>query len=1192
MKKLKKIISLGLALSMGLLVYPITEQIQATPTTHSWEVDNIVDDLVWTPMPGTNEGDTRGTWYRGYDSKSDTIQIRSKAKARETQYYYTTSGYTAHSAFSYDKDPESTGGTSIKIPMYNLEDGDAPKPNAPTTVNGDGVYAYGTGEDSTNEWGTVEIYWEVDPVTKTNTAEYQLNKDKIIQALIAEGMDMCTLTPSTSGNGLEVYLSGIFSVHKYEWQDDYYTSVDDFIAEGGQGLYDVVYQSIDNSYNIPFEYPNLTDNIVAYFNLETGERIYFEDLGLIDSSSPTQGTLSSSSIGAQLVPSIYIDSTGKRYQLVLGKMAPHKFLPENFDFSYYEVLHKSFVKMGGDQDEIYKNSLTGLARIDLYDDWYSELSQVGDYGEVFFDNSRSVNPIKQPNGLLFGNDNVNIWGSSILGYYVPIDDSSDGVGYSKTTGEPIIEIFKDDSDKVTFPDILTGPDGKLYELDKTNKREDVSAEDDKVQTKTDVDNGDGVMTSTDLPSSDKIVKINDPEDLARAAYDEIDGIDILYYDNYSGDLIKREEVVVSSTGTYSVKDSVEYMGDTYLREQVSFKLDIDPEVDISTTGSPVMGPDDLGIVDASSITIPPENLTDDYIIRVSMEEPLVVNHPSPGSYIIPAQQLTKEFDFVFPEDLFAKVTEVFDPPVDSHEDYEWDCDGHYDSDGKKYYCSGCEKDWYTCYIHRNYTFDKTKFDWSSVEEDILHGGDLFADMGTTTLMDELLAEGDSWEVSVTPKLHFLSHRIGADGFKPVFAQYKSSANSAAKSYLDSVNLDHTYTEGLVGRTYNVTGGSGAISVSLEPGELSEYDGRKGTLKTTHSSYHCDIPDRTDDVFLPIAEFSNEAIEGEVFAEPLIGASPKPVASKVNSSTVSSDLSKITVYSSPSTIDFYPAFEMFAGGKSAWVLGSLERSFMPVDVHEIEIVNKSVAPKVESMWSRDYQDRGRTVMKGGYTYGVQTQTPMEIKVTSYIHVPKAGYTSDATSSIASRKASHTSVVNQIANTANFAIYSNLPEAYQDDYPAAWKKINPYKKSTDNYLKSRMSQPKNIYSNVGSTSTSTLTLSQLDALHGAKTQSVSRLNGQLESVDWYSEEFDGIEVLKMVTTIKVSYDQTAQVNFVRNGGTSYNDLASPVANIPSNKFGITQGLHATNMNIGGTNVTFNLVTSPFLFDVRGTMYDDMQ
>lgn len=1192
MKRFKKFLALGLAAFMltGVLPSNTVSASEPVATTRGFGGDSgNGSDGDWTPVHVSGE---YGTYVRGAESKSEDIFIRSVAKARSSSYYYNTSGVTAHTNKSGVFNPKDSS-AYIEMPFYNYPDSSVPHPSAKTLSSGEAAIFYGTSDDPSklNSWGHSEIYHdrETQPGKVIMTA--RASKEKILQGLIDAGASYSSL--ERGGNEYELYLSMISSVYEYnKWQPRYYTSVDDFKANAGAPLWEVVKDYYKTYFNIPFRMPMTTKNTVSYFDMTTGQRIYFKDIGDINLSQDGKNTLSSA-YGPQLIPKTFTDQNGKKYELYVSQFLPNSELPETASNSVLQPKYINALNVDKTKPEdLYKTSRVfgpQSARLRLGTSWNSE--SMGTYNEKTMAVSRSVEE-----GIIWDNKNVNHYGSTIVAHYRPAGDGNI-VSYDNSTGNPIKKANTAQDGSYTFSEIEQDEKGNMYELVQTSKRENTTVKDDIPKTKEDVMKGEGVTLPTDkYVTEDNKIKLEQGE-IGRGEYKPLNSIPVLYYDDKTGDLVDRDSVSRSKDNKYTVKKNLTYMNKPYKLKQSSYKIDTDAEKDIASTGTPVMGPNDLNVSDTPTVSVSAEHATKDIVIRVSMVQDKgdgLDPESEGGIYTIGSQHLTQSFSYIFKNPLLAEINEVPDPEPYTHV-YSCSgcqCPGHSGTDDKgkptTTYCEGCVCPGdHECTVTQKYDWKQFKFDWSTAMSSILQPSEVFADQGCHTKISPLEGTGD-WDVTVSPSLSFITPRLAVDGPIPKFAKYMSESNKEAIAFLKVHKMGDTVSESLIGEDYSDSGNSRSVSVAAMEGSKLTPHGKEFTLTINHSS--CGTAEVVQKGVKSPDSFTTTPYPGLVVAEPVIKADELPAANKVSKFEVSEDNKKVTIMASPDALNFYPTFKMFAGGYSAWMLGAVERNFVPVDIYQVEVLNTDTPIKVSSTWSRDAMDKGKLVMKGGYSYGVSTKESVKIKVTSYIHVPKEEFVSNGKAIRTERLKAHEKFVNDISKPDNFGIYSNLPEAYQEDYPDVWKIKNPYRKSGDNVTKSRMKDPQNFSSSKGSTTSTPMTLEALDGLFGEVTSSAKRLKDQLQKKDWYEEKFEGFEVIKQETVISCSFGETVQTNFVRNGGTSYNDLAKKVMSIPANKFGITTGIHMKNYKLNGANVTFNLVTKPFLFDVRGMMYDD--
>lgn len=1114
-------------------------------------------DLWFPSEPAVKGEDGNGTWIAQTET---SIFLKSVAKAKTSNYYYNTIGWTIHKKDSGSYDDPAVAEKIQYVPLYtsNMASVTDNGSNQPHIISGSSsklMFYNHDGEGKVVEDDRTTIPGKV-------IQFYKMDKTKFISTLMDKGYDFTEITPNMTHR---FYLSGAARVTRNggsSWTGPF-TSKEAFKDGAGQALWDVVGGSYSMYFDVPLDIRINAYNTVSFYDAKTGKRLEFTNAG--------EGT------HKYTVPETRTIN-GKVYRTISTTNYPWLMAPETSDSAYMETTYEYMIKNGTKPEDMHKHPTIARSRSLVSDKWTTD---PGD--STYWSKTRS-------NGgkLEWNNTSTsNLFGNSTIVFCV--EEGGDVVGYDNTTGKPILEETSSDG-KFTFPQTVDTPTG-AFQLVQTSNKENTTVTADKVTTEETVKKGGDVMGPDDNDVSTK-PEVTVPEGgIGRGEYKPVAGVDVLYYDKATGTLINRE--VRAPQDSQTVKGSITYGGKTYKAVEVSYKLNRDPEVDIEQTKPPVMGSTDINVSAGTTVNLNPGDKDKQHIIRVSCE----VGKPTTGTggdYVIPSQHLTKDFSYKFEESFTEKVDES---SVQVPEPYEHSYISGYTTchhDDKDGHCtSSCheEPEYSDCTVSYEIQWGDNLFDWNDNINSIVSNNLVFAGKGTLTkIKGDWHASGGSFDLSVSPSLDFTSHRKDVDGHVPTFAAYMESQNAAAKSFLKSNGMSNTVTTGLKPTTnYTDAGGDAPANVSVTPGSHTSPHGRKYKLIKRHSSCGADVT-ITEGVAAP-SEYTNKTYEGTVYAEPSIVASPKQTAQKVSDVVGDPSTGKVTIYQSPSEpLKFYPTYKMFAGGKDAWLLGKLERNFMPVDVFDIEILNSGTPLEVKSTWSRDAQDKGRLVMKGGYNYSVNTKEPLKIKVTSYIHVPKANYVENGESIRSSRLQAHTNLVNNLSNASNYKIFSNLPEAYQDSYPAEWKIQNSYKKSGDNVAKSRMKNPVNIRSSVSNGGKTTITLSDIDSKFSGKTQSASRVKDQLETNSWYIEKFDGFEVIKQESTISISFDDTMQTNFIRNGGNNYNDLARAVHNIPSGKFGVTFGINQPGLQVNGNNVNVYMLTKPFLFDVRGSLYDD--
>lgn len=1159
----KKILSYLLAFMLCLTVLPVDVFTQLTyaSTTYGFgstgngsSESGSGSDVSFPSTPAVDGGNGYGTWIT---INGDDIFIKNTAKAKTSNYYYNTIGWTIHKKDSGDYNDPSIAEKIQYVPMYvsdNRASTDG-KGNQPHTISGGSSQLYFYNHDG--EGKVIEPVVENDKVTQL----YKMNLTKFKSTLIDKGYTYMSLPLNTTHR---FYLSGASRVTEdgsKTWRGPY-TSESSFKSGAGSALWDVVKDSYNMYFDIPLDIKMEGYNTVSFYDITTGKRLQFNNAGSGDHKYTVRDSYT---------------INGKNYNTIASVNYPWLSAPETATDAYMESTYISLVKSGAKSESFYNNAGVARARSFYSDKWTNDPGDSTYWSKVHTKGKETVwnNTSKS-----------NLFGNSTIVFVMP--ESADVVGYDNTTGLAVVEgssisgVFK-------FDEIISTDKG-AYKLIQTSTKDNTNLDADKKQTETDVKSGKPVMGPSDNNVSANATVTVPQGGIGRAEYTPVAGVDVLYYDNSTGDLIYREKREPSASQT--VQGSIDFDGDRYKTVEVSYKLGVDPEDDISSTKSPVMTSSDLNRTQGTKIVLNPGDREKQHIIRVSCEKDGKADgNKDGGVYTIPSQHLTYNFSYKFGEPLTSKVDES---SVQLPRDYTHRVFSHYEND--YFYDDNGNLDYTTVpvYVDCDVTYEinwgVNRYDWNDTVKEILDNSLVFAGKGTLTkINNNWHAEGNSFNINVNPSLSFTSHRKDVDGHVPTFAAYMETENARAKNFLKSNDMGSTVSTGLTpGSSYTNKGGDADATVKVSSGSHLSPHGREFVIIENHS--HCGSNEHSKGVASPY-EYSEEPYKGKVIAEPSIVAKPLPEASKVSEVVGNPTDGKVTIYKSPSSaLKFYPTYKMYAGGLDAWLLGKEQRNFVPVDVFEVEVLNSNSPITVDSTWSRDAQDVNRLVMKGGYTYGVKSSEPLKIKVTSHIHVPKLNYVENASSIRSSRLQAHTNLVNSIADTTNYKLFSNLPEAFQTSYPAEWKIQNPYKTSSDNVAKSRMNNPVNIRSSISTGAQTVMSLSALDSKFLNKTQSASRLNGQLETNSWYVEKFDGFEVIKLESTISVSFGETLQTNFIRNGGANYNDLAKAVQNIPAKKFGITFGFKNSALPVNGGTVDLYMLSKPFLFDVRGTLYDD--
>lgn len=750
-----------------------------------------------------------------------------------------------------------------------------------------------------------------------------------------------------------------------------------------------------------------------------------------------------------------------------------------------------------------------------------------------------------------------------------------------------------------FPSTFRTLSNRILSYDGSDSKQDVELNEDILQTRQDVLGGGKVLANgpeqtkrrIKLKSKVRVTEyynrygvldevsayVSHPTEgvpLYRGTYTEQAPITVLYYSENDGDLIYRDTAYPSSK--YSAKSTIKLNSLKYTTKSLSYKQHKDPEVDISKTSNPVMTSRDEGVTEGSNIVIPESVVTHgDYIIRA---ECTLLPEKDEGveqeGYVIPSQKLGEKFSHS------RKLTAEVEPltPIPSYTHTYTTSSGS--GDDITYTTHECTVSW-------SDTYGTHHFDWDNRLEAILSPlNHVFTDLGGLTKINSLTASGGH-EISTDLKLDFFSHRIDVDGVSPVFAAYMEKENKESKTFMKSHSMSDLISTGLVPNGgYNDKGGTVTARVAITPG--TETDQGQPLLRTcSHSG--CGAENTEIEIFVNTSEYTNESSVFNVNAEPSLVATKLPVATDlIKALNKPTDKTQTFINTLQSVIDFYPSYKMTIDGKDAWLLGKEKRGLKSVNVAQITSPIDQVVVDVASTWSRDKQDTGKLVMKGGYQYAVTSNKPAEFKVDTFIVVPKQDWVENSLTVRNDLLKQHETLVNSLRDVKNFKVITNLPEAFNDTYPDEFKIQNPHKRAGDNLVKSRLPQlVPNV--SVSGTTQKVMKIEELDSMF-ADVNNKDRIDKQLESKDWYKEVFDGFEVIKQTTTIKASTPRITATNFLRNGGTGYNDLAKKVQNIPAGIYGAEFSLYQPKAKFMDTELDVLLLTKPSLFNVRGLVYDD--
>lgn len=668
--------------------------------------------------------------------------------------------------------------------------------------------------------------------------------------------------------------------------------------------------------------------------------------------------------------------------------------------------------------------------------------------------------------------------------------------------------------------------------------------------------------------------------LYRAVYQRLEEIPVVYYDEKTAQPIKLESTSASIKTVVATKVK---LGDkVFNTKELSYKVGISRQDDIDSTRLPIMTDTDQGRTPRYVINIP-EDIVEgaNYIIRVACTtDPVKLESTGDlGTHVIPSQYLSKPFHVDIP------LAQHVEEPNDVERTHTYTTTS---ANGKT--------SRHTCnYIDPDFDMKTNYFDWDSTLERMINPKNyLFADLYGLTKVNDMKYTSESADITGEMNLDWTSHRVDVDGVAPVFASFMNQQNTKSLAYLKDHSMSDLANEGLVPNDqYNNKGGDEPVSVAVQEG--SKY-AEHGWYYKKYTRGHGGCGSENgyiNDGYQRSADFTNGIYEGNVKAEPSTVATALPVAEDFNTvkgTQVDQSMTYIAT-NKAGGVNFFPTYKMFVGDNSdAWVLGKEKRTLNAMNVAEIKVLNTTPVVDVESTWSRDKVDTGKLVAKGGYVLNTKSNQPMKIQVTTYTVVPKEGWVDDFANVRKTLLDNHNSIISELKTKTNYNVMTNLPESFNENVNDEWKRTNQYKKSGDAWQKSRVPDLNGLSVTSNNTQSSIISLEDLDSLYPDTINNVQRLKDQLEKNGWYEEKFDGFEVIKQVTTISATFTDTKFVNFIRNGGTNYNDVAVAVRNIPAKVFGIEMGCYKKEVDFFGNKIEVERLTAPFKFNVRGAVYDD--
>jgi len=668
----------------------------------------------------------------------------------------------------------------------------------------------------------------------------------------------------------------------------------------------------------------------------------------------------------------------------------------------------------------------------------------------------------------------------------------------------------------------------------------------------------------------------------RAIYKPIGDIDVVYYSKETGKPLRTEKT--SPMDDIVVSSKVRLDSVVYNTEQISYRVDTTLQEDIDTTSPPVMNSSDLNVTSGFELKIP-QDVVDkgNFIVRVSCTTGAVPLKPLDdlGNFKIPKNYLSKPFNLSIPLSEHVDKT----PDVERSHTYKKG--------------SGKKRTTHTCtYTDPKHNWGTNKFSWDSVLERILSPLNyIFADRYGLTSVNKMDYSSGSEDITGALNLKWTSHRTDVDGVAPVFAKYMAPQNTASLAYLNNHSMKELANVGLVPNVkYNNKGGVEEFHINVMEGweqGINGWEYKKGPQGhggCGRANYMIEQSPKHPKG----ADFSHAVHGGTVTAEPSYTAKPLAVAGAFGKVEGEFKNSNFTYFNTNTNkgIKFYPTYAMKTGDEStAWVLGKEQRTLNAIQVAEMKILNTKPVVDVQTTWSRDKVDNGKLSMKSGYVLNSKTNEPMKLQLTTYTVVPKDGWVENSAAIRKELLDDHDEMVNQLKINTNYNIMTNVPESFNTNVRDIWKKTNPYRKSGDNILKSRVPAPVGLSVTSVKEGNKILTLNNIDSkYYHMGVDNEKRVKAQLEQNGWYSEKFDGFEIIQQTTVISATYKDTKFVNFIRNGGENYNDLAQPAGNIEGKNIGLEFGIYKKAVNFMGNNIEVERPTIPKLFFIRGTAYDD--
>lgn len=484
------------------------------------------------------------------------------------------------------------------------------------------------------------------------------------------------------------------------------------------------------------------------------------------------------------------------------------------------------------------------------------------------------------------------------------------------------------------------------------------------------------------------------------------------------------------------------------------------------------------------------------------------------------------------------------------------------------------------------------------------------------------------DIGSLPITYLTQRKAGtADGNLYIAPFMGSLNNSTAKTFLKN-NL--SFTEGVTASAWATGATAGLFSIPLTIPNLTGGRDWNHDMCNTHSGdYGGQTPVNT------ASSFAERTSTTDMSVTPFYIGKTINAAGDVAKTVESAQYYRLEKTGTP--IPYVPAikcitaFDLAGTVGDVWITGKTQRSFKPVDVFEMSMVESANGSALYSApWSRDAKDTatGVSTLKAGTLYKTEGNPAGSITVTinSYIHVPIGTSVTNGDSIVTAKTNEHKQFVDSVINGLELESYSTVPYNYQANQLLKNSKIvqgMPYASAPAKYKGQTIAVNGCTVSEGATASTQFPVLSEYYSAYGGSgtslesstikllnndnlitvNGSVARLNASIDKTNYggyYVEHFPAMMVIKQTTVLTVKIKSTATTTYFIHPKLSDSlDTASGVLNtygptasigsIPVKKFGVGLALNFKSLSGNDYTSDYTWYNVPKTFNIRGTVND---